>query len=1147
MPTNAQELALYISAEAATNVTVSVTNTGYTQTFAIPANSVNASIIIPKSGPNDARTLQDGLQQRGIHIVSTEPVAVYAHVYSTMVSGATMLMPVETYGYAYQSVNYYQDRSESNPPDWYSWFFVIASEDNTRVRITPSDSTKNGWLPGNDYTINLNKGESYHVFGKAVFNDDPLFASKDMTGSKAVSIPGPDGQCHPIALFSGSSGIRLCRGDGGEFMHQQMFPIQAWGTRYLTYHTVNNTSTNILQTNRNYYRVCVTDPATQVRRNGLLLTGLVNNFFYEFMDSTGGDYITADKPILVAQYTTNKNQCWNYPTTSPVPPSYGDPEMFYLSPIEQGQRSVLFYTSRLSAIDYVYVNIYAPASAIGSLRVDGNPLPAAQIINHPALPGYAVALARITGPSAQHRITCDSIFNATVYGLGNYESYGYNVGTAINNLNQYGAFNNVNSSATVTDSVTCKNTPLVLKIKLSLQPDQIIWKRSAVASLVPNTDIIENNPVPSGTETINNRLYYLYSLSQPVSFTTTGNFVVPVLYNSTVNGNCSDTGSVMILIKVKEGPQASFIFNNPVCANSPVLFTGNTQPQDFTLTGYEWLFSDGSTQATVHATKVFTIAQNESVRYRVISAEGCIDDSTQTVTVLPQPRAGFESALQLCASDSLLVTDTSSVTSGSIVTWNWSWPNGGQLSANNAQPFYLHFTAAGNNTVNLQVASAAGCVSDTFVKTINVLSVPLAQFQATLAGCAGNQVQLTNQSQPNGTTIQTWTWTFGNGIQDIRNNGNAFNYTYPLAGNYDIGLTVSASNGCSSSLFTQSIITGSLPVANFTFDGRLCVDSLVHFQSSVPYTGSNQTWHWIFGDGQQAVINNSSEITHSYSSQLSNIRMGHFVTIGGCAADTVWQAPVVISDNPVILSATAPTPVCTGINVSITATANSTITRWLWDTGTAQLVSNPPLNLSFSNPGNQIISVSAENNSGCRSLAQPVSINVIQSPVADAGQDLLIIQGSSTTIPAQAIPAGNLIYQWSPADYLSNPVVLQPVTNTPVTQSYQLYVEDRNTGCNDTDAVLVKVMSDIFVPNSFSPDGNGINDVWHIPALEAYPNSMVYVYNRFGQKIFESKGAEAAWNGRWKGADQPAGVYIYKIYTGRVKDKIMSGSLLLIR
>jgi hypothetical protein len=99
LPANSQELNLYISAEAAATVTVSIPNTGWSQTLSIPANTVDASVLIPKSGPNDARILSEGLSNRAVHIVSDTPIVVFAHMYNTQTSGATMLIPVETYGY----------------------------------------------------------------------------------------------------------------------------------------------------------------------------------------------------------------------------------------------------------------------------------------------------------------------------------------------------------------------------------------------------------------------------------------------------------------------------------------------------------------------------------------------------------------------------------------------------------------------------------------------------------------------------------------------------------------------------------------------------------------------------------------------------------------------------------------------------------------------------------------------------------------------------------------------------------------------------------------------------------------------------------------------------------------------------------------
>ncbi|MBK6635019.1 MAG: IgGFc-binding protein [Chitinophagaceae bacterium] len=162
-PVNSQELVLYLSAEQAANVTVTINATGFSQTVNIPANTVDFSVIIPKSGVHDARIQAEGLSTRGIHIVSDVPIVAYAHQYGLFSSGATMLMPVETYGYRYYSLNFTQ---VSNYPDSYSWFYIIASEDNTRLQITPSDSTEAGWEPNLTYTVNLNKGEMYNVFGK---------------------------------------------------------------------------------------------------------------------------------------------------------------------------------------------------------------------------------------------------------------------------------------------------------------------------------------------------------------------------------------------------------------------------------------------------------------------------------------------------------------------------------------------------------------------------------------------------------------------------------------------------------------------------------------------------------------------------------------------------------------------------------------------------------------------------------------------------------------------------------------------------------------------------------------------------------------------------------------------------------------------
>ncbi len=1147
-PVNNQELALYISTEQAATVTVTITNTGYSQTLNIPANTVDASILIPKSGPNDARTLTDGLQNRGIHIVSDVPVAVYAHVYSTMVSGATMLMPVETNGYSYYSVNYYQTTSQSNPPDWYSWFYAIASEDNTTLQITPSDSTKNGWLPGQTYTVNLNKGESFHVFGKAVFQVDPSRASKDLTGSKVISVPGADGNCHPFAFFSGSGGIRLCRGDGGEFVHQQVFPAQAWGTRYLTYHTINNTNTNILESFRNYYRVCVQDPTTVVKRDGVVLSGIINNFFYEFMDSTGGDYIEADKPILVAQYTPNKNQCWNFPVTTPAPPSYGDPEMFYLSPIEQGQKSVLFYTSRKSSIDYVYANIHLPTIAINSLRVDGAVVPASQIIPHPNYPLYSVALVRFVGGAAQHRISCDSAITATVYGLGNYESYGYNVGTKINNLNYYGGIKNIYNTLGTVDTFTCPKTPFRLFMKVGYPVNSIHWKLSQVPGMSPNADSIIANPVPVGTELINGRTYYVYSLQQDFTFLYPGTYYIPVSYTSTVIENCSQTESATVKVVVKPGPISDFVYSSPLCQADSVHYTGSSFPGGHTLVGYKWLFDDNSTASTENTVKLFTTPGTQDVRYQVFASDGCIGDTTKSITILEGPGASFSISGSTCQGDSVRITDVSTISSGSITGWQWDFGDGNTLTAGNNSPFYHRYATAGNYTISLVTVSNNGCKSDTAFTPVTILSKPRAKFGFDRNICLGDSIHFTDSSVAVSGSITGWHWTFGDGNSALSGNNNPFYHPYTSAGNFQVSLVVTGSNGCTSDTFKLVVNVSSKPEANFTITGKPCVDSVQSFISSVPPGGANPpTWYWNFGDGWVFNSSTTNTSSHAYSSSAANIIVKHWLTYSaGCSSDTAYATIPLINPNPVAAFNVIGDTLC--IKKPLTLTSGLTgISNWQWTLGTTNNNAVPPFSYSFNNAGSQAIRLVVRTSAGCGS--QPLSQNIMINPIPaiSAGPDKYISLGTSTTLDASVSNATNYDFLWTPSVFLNDATLLNPVSTPDVLTTYTIRATDKISGCYAEDAAIVSPVSKIYIPNAFTPNNDGKNDRWEIPGLALYPDARVTVYNRWGERVFETTDYIAhAWNGFYKGVMQP-GVYIYIIQLNDDKKQFFKGTVTLIR
>lgn len=1152
-PINTQELVLYLSAEQPANVTVSVTGTTWSQTVSIPANTVNAAIRIPKSGVDDARIFNEGIFGRAVHIVSDTAIVVYAHEYNNMVSGATMLMPVETYGYKYYSLNYSQSSSGSSPPSststttqngpgWYSWFYVIASEDNTRLEITPSDTTRNGWLPGQTYTVNLNKGQLYNVMGKLGAGNSIVAASKDMTGSKILSVPGADGNCHPVAVFSGSGGIRLCKNDGGEYMQQQVFPTQAWGTRYLTFHTLNNTTTNLNDQFKNFYRIAVADPTTVVKRNGVVMTGLINNFYYEYLDSLGGDYIESDKPVLMAQYTPGGNRCYLASQFA-----YGDPEMFYLSPVEQGRNDVLFYATRNANIDFNYLNVIVSNAGLASLRLDGVAFNPANIRPHPNHPGYSVAVARILGAAAQHRLVSDSNFTATVYGLGFFESYGYNVGTNINNLNHYSNIKNTFNTTTNIDSFTCPKTPVRLFVKLGYQATSIHWKLSQVATMTPNTDSIINNPVPVTTELINGRTYYVYTLQQDFTFAATGTYFIPVSFTANVIDNCSQTEYAQVKVVVKPGPVSDFNFNSPACLNDSVRFTGAAIPGIFTLNNYLWTFPDATTQTTVNAIKKFATAGNHNVRYRVIATNGCVGDTTKAINIFDSPIANFGATNTFCQTDSVYLTDSSLIGSGTIVNWQWDFGDGNTSIRTNNSPFYHHYTAPGPYTISLIVNSNNGCKSDTMRRSVNVFVSPVAKFGYSGNICVSDSIRFTDTSSVAAGAITSWQWNFGDGNTITRNNNSPFWHPYTITGNFVVSLVVFSNNGCKSDTFRRTVSVNNRPSATMTNAGVPCIDSLQSFISSYTAGASPATWWWDFGDGQNFSSTTNNTASHSYSTGLTNIIIRHVVSLGaGCVSDTATVSIPLINPNPVASFTMIADTACVNKPVRFSSTSTG-VTIWNWNFGNGTGTNAPPFIRSYSSANTYNISLTVANAAGCRSLPVTNSITISPDPSINAGPDKFINSGGSATLDATIANPSNYNFVWTPSTFLSASNILNPTATPDNTTDFTILAVDKVTNCTATDNVTVNIITGLYVPSGFTPNRDGRNDTWTIPGLALYPDALVQVFNRYGEIVYQTKDYNSRpWDGKYKGTDQPNGVFVYIIQLNDAQKRMLKGYVTII-
>lgn len=182
-------------------------------------------------------------------------------------------------------------------------------------------------------------------------------------------------------------------------------------------------------------------------------------------------------------------------------------------------------------------------------------------------------------------------------------------------------------------------------------------------------------------------------------------------------------------------------------------------------------------------------------------------------------------------------------------------------------------------------------------------------------------------------------------------------------------------------------------------------------------------------------------------------------------------------------------------------------------------------------PGAQYwVVVSGAQNNGATTPAQCDFTISVSGPGADvvgidftAGPDAEIPQGGAVQLEA----SGGTTYDWSPTSGLSGNGIPDPIANPSSTTTYS--VTTTINGCTYTDTVVVDVIRLVSPPNTFSPNGDGRNDTWQVPGIQDYPGAVVMIYDRWGQRVFNSNGYREPWDGTRNGRPLSEGTYYYYI------------------
>ncbi|GAB3998177.1 hypothetical protein GCM10028807_45160 [Spirosoma daeguense] len=196
--------------------------------------------------------------------------------------------------------------------------------------------------------------------------------------------------------------------------------------------------------------------------------------------------------------------------------------------------------------------------------------------------------------------------------------------------------------------------------------------------------------------------------------------------------------------------------------------------------------------------------------------------------------------------------------------------------------------------------------------------------------------------------------------------------------------------------------------------------------------------------------------------------------------------------------------------------------------------------------GNHQITYTVKVAPECRGTVATRMAIVAPIPTIEMKDSLTTYTGNTFTLDPVYTGSPNQ-FQWASATYLDNPASDNPsIMKIESDITYTLTVQNKS-GCVTKDTIHITVYARVWVPDAFSPNGDGLNDIWDLPGIEAFPDAIVTVFNRWGEIVYSSdKGYHNPFDGTLNGTSLPAGLYAYTVRTVPEKP-ILRGSLMLVR
>ncbi len=546
---------------------------------------------------------------------------------------------------------------------------------------------------------------------------------------------------------------------------------------------------------------------------------------------------------------------------------------------------------------------------------------------------------------------------------------------------------------------------------------------------------------------------------------------------------------------------------------------------------FYWEFGDpgsgiNNTSTDPAPTHTFSAPGDYTITFIVNKGTSCESSTTTLIKVYPDFRADFIDNTPRCKDVVVSFTDKSVHNFGTVNSWKWNFGvlNSTSDTSTLKNPSYT-FSSPGTYDVTLITGSNRGCF-DTTTKKITIVDKPtLTLLTKDTLICFKDNIQLnaTSSAPGNASWLPLYNIT----------NPNSFNPIVNPQVDTTYYINMQDAFGCTNKDSIKVRVINSIFV-NTINDTTICkTDPLILTTSS---NGLKYSW------AANPTLSDINIKSPTATPVLPSTTYSVTASVGSCSATTSVKINTIPYPNA---SAGKDTSICLGGSAILSSSGGS---AYSWTP--IKFLDNPNIpNPVAVNPSTGIIDyiVSVTDVLGCPKPSFDTMRVTVEEVVANAGpRDTAVVEGQ----PLQLNATGGSIYEWTPATWLNNPNKSNPISNPKNDIEYIVKVSN-SSGCVDTDTISVKyykVLPDLYMPNAFSPNGDGINDIIRPIALGVKSIEIFNIYNRWGQLVFSTSQLGKGWNGFFKGNKQETGTYVWYAkgtdYTNRRIEK--KGTLILI-